>query len=401
MEVNLKKRFLTAAVILIMIAALSGCSKAGGYYSDGRNNFESGNYEKAAECYKSAIAANPNRADYYIDYGMTLIGLGKYQDALDQFDHAYMDKDMLIVKQNNKRILRGKGIAYYHMLQGEKAIEQFKLALKIDELSYLDMDILYYMADSLQTIGSYEEAIKTYTDILKIDDKNAAAYSKRACNYKNLGDYDKSLADYEKAIKLEPGNYEHYFGKYYLMAENDDDSGAAEVLSQAEKITAVTSEDKYQLAKVHFLEGNYDEALSELSAGYAGGFTEAYYYIGEIYRIQKDYEKAAYYYDIYMNNGEVGSSNVFNQMAICKIKLGDYEKALDYLEQGLTYHCAGTLQTLKKNEIIAYEYLGRYEEAKDKMAEYLISYPEDKAAKREAEFIDTRMIILADAEDTN
>lgn len=394
----MKKQILTAGVMLIMVAALSGCGKAGSYYSDGSNNFKSGNYEKAAECFQSAIAANPNRADYYIDYGMTLIAMGKYQDALDQLDRAYMDKDMMVIRQNNKRILRGRGIAYYHMLQTEKAIEQFKLALEIDELSYLDMDILYYMADSLQTIGSYEEAVKAYTDILYIDNKNAAAYGKRACSYKYLGDYDKSLADYESAIELEPKNYEHYFGKYYLMKANGDESGAASVLSQAEKITVATSEDKYQLAKVHFLQGNYDEALSELSDGYAGGFTEAYYYIGEIYRIQKDYEKAAYYYDIFIDSGEVSSSNVFNQMAICRIKLGDYEAALDYLEQGLAYNYAGTLQVLKKNEIIVYEYLGRYDEAKERMAGYLTSYPEDESAKREAEFINTRVVTSSAAE---
>ncbi len=393
----MRKQLFSIAIFLIMITILSGCSKAGNYYSDGKSNFRSGNYEMAAECFNKAIATNPNRADYYINYGLSLIKLGKYNDALHQFGLAYMNKDMLIIKQNNKRALRGEGIAYYHMLQYEQAIEQFRLALEIDELSALDMDILYYMANSLHIIGSYEEAIVAYSDIIEMDSKNASAYSKRACSYKYLGDYEKSLEDYESAISLEPKNFEHYFGEYYLRAENGDDTGAFGILAKAEAIAEVTSEDSYNVAKVHFLQGDYETALSELSEGYAGGFTEAYYYIGEIYRIQKDYEKAAYYYDIYINRGELSSSNVFNQIAICRMKLGNYEDALNYLEQGLSYNYAGTLQVLKKNEIIVYEYLGRYEEAKEKMDEYLISYPEDSDASREMQFIETRITTLVDA----
>lgn len=388
----MRKYFFSAVVISIIVMILSGCSNAGSSYSDGRNNFKNGNYEKAAECFEAAIKVNPNRADYYIDYAMTLIELGRYQDALDQFDHAYMDKDMLIVRQNNKRILRGKGIAFGHMLRYEDAVSQFKLALDNKELSYLDMDILYYMADALRTIGSYEDAIKAYSDIIDIDDRAAMAYSRRAGCYKSLGDYEKGLADYDSAIALEPKNYECYFGKYYLMVAQGNKAGAAEVLTEAEKITPATSEDNYNLAKVHFYKGNYDQALSELSAGYAGGFLEAYYYIGEIYRLQKDYEKAAYYYQCYIDNGDTISSNVFNQIAVCRMKLGDYEAALKYLEQGLAHNNAETLQILKKNEIIIYENLGRYEDAQAKLQEYLTSYPEDEAAVREAEFVRTRVM---------
>lgn len=389
----MKKSFFWAVTLFIMTTLLSGCSKAGSYYSDGRNNFVNGNFEKAAGCFEEAVKANPNCADYYIDYGMALIELGRYQDAMEQFDHAYMDKDMLIIRQNNKRILRGKGIAFYYLHQYDAAVAQFELALDNEELSYLDMDILYYMANAQQITGSYEAAIKTYSDILNIDDKNANAYSKRADCYKCIGEYDKSLADYDSAIVLEPKNYEYYFGKYYLMAENKDATGASEVMSQAGKITPVTSEDSYNLAKVHFFEGSYEQALSELSAGYAGGFLEAYYYIGEIYRLQKDYEKAAYYYKCYIDNGKLTASNVFNQIAVCEMKLGDYEEALGYLEQGLEHNYAGTLQILKKNEIVAYENLGRYEEAHAKIQEYLTSYPEDEGAVREAEFIATRVMV--------
>lgn len=392
----MEKKLLSLGMIFVMMMTLAGCGTAGNYDRDGKKSFASGEYDKAAESFAAAVKTNPNRADYYIDYGLALIALGKYEQAIEQFDLAYMDKDMLVIKENNKKALRGKGIAYYSLLQYEDAIEEFKQALKIDELSDLDMDILYYMAESLYTIGSYGKAIKAYTSVLSINNKAVIAYNKRAFCYKALGEYEKSLADYDKAISLAPKNYDLYFNKYYLLSDNQDETGALGVLQEAASIKAVTKEDEYNLAKIHYFQDNYEIALSELSVGYANGFSEASYYIGEIYRNQKDYSKAIYYYDIYIDSGMVTTPNVYNQIAYCMLKTDQYEDALQYLEQGLEYNDANTMRILTKNVIIAYEKLGRYEDAKLKIEEYLKSYPKDSQAIREAEFIDTRIVKLAD-----
>jgi tetratricopeptide (TPR) repeat protein len=393
----MKRKLLSMGIFLVLIAMLTGCSVAGNYYRDGKKSFVSGDYDNAAKNFTAAITANPNRADYYIDYGMTLISLGKYRDAITQFNLVFMDKDILVIRQNNKRILRGRGIAYYHMLMYEKAIEEFEHALEISELSSLNVDILYYMGNSLKMVGAYEKAIEAYTIILSGDKDQVDAYNERAYCYKLIGEYEKSLLDYDSAISLDSKNYDYYFGKYLLMAEQGDTAGALAVLSQAEEIVVKTPEDKYNLAKLHFYQENYELALSELSEGYAGGFTEAYYYIGETYRIGKDYAKAIYYYEVFIKDSKVTVPAVYNQLATCLIKTDDCDKALDYLEEGISLGYAGTMQILKRNEIIAYENLGMFEEAKGKLKQYLSDYPEDSQALREEEFIETRLIdVLAE-----
>ncbi|MDF2943426.1 MAG: hypothetical protein K0S01_2284 [Herbinix sp.] len=388
----MKKKLLSMGLFLIIATMLAGCSTAESYYRDGKKSFVNGDYEAAAASFVAAIGENPNRADYYINYGMTLIALNKEEEALAQFDHAYMDKDILMVKENNKRIFRGKGIAYYNMLQYDNAIKEFKKALQIGELSELDMDILYYIGNSMMNIGLYEEAIGSYTSILDIDKSNAISFSNRALCYKRIGDYDNSRKDYDMAISLQPNNYDAYFGKYYLLAENNEAANAADVLTLASEIEVKTSEDRYNQAKVHFYQENYETALSELSEGFANGFTEAYYYIGEIYRIQKDYPKAIYYYETFIKEGEILTPNVYNQIASCLIKSGDYNNAIKYLEKGIAYNHADTIQVLMKNEIIAYECMGMFDKAKEKIEEYLTRYPDDLKALREEEFIDTRLI---------
>ena len=386
------KKLLSMGICLILVIMLSGCALSGSLYQDGKKSFLDGNYEDAAADFEQAIKANPNRADYYIDYGLTLTKLGRYEEALAEFDKAYVNKDIIIANRNNKRMYRGKGITYYYMLDYIKAIEEFGNALKIRELPDLDQDILHYAGSALMIIGDYEEAVKTYTRLVDLDGKDDIAYDSRAFCYRILGEYEKSLADYDMAIKLKPNGYNHYFGKYSLLMEQGDTAVAAEVLTKASEIEIKTSEDQYNTAKLHYFQGDYETALAEFNDGFANGFQEAYYYIGEIYRIKKDYPKAIYYYETYMGAGKPATSEVYNQIGTCLIKTGQYEEALNYLEQGIAYHQAGVIQTLKRNEIIAYERLGKFDVADEKLADYISQYPKDETVIKESKFIESRLM---------
>lgn len=386
----MKKKLLLSGIICIMLCLLYGCSTAGGYYRNARKYFVSGNYEESAAYFEKAIRTNPNRADYYIGYGMALIALERYDEAIEQFDRVYMDKNILMVRENNERALRGKGIAYYNMQRYKEAVAQFDAALAIGVLSELDMDILYYKGNALMITGAYKEAGDTYTHIIENYGREAEALGKRAYSYLKTGEFDKSLADYEEAIQLDPKCYDYYFGKYDLMLERKDKAGADAVLNQAAALEAKSKEDRYNLAKIHYYQGNYEKALAELSEGFAQGFPEAHFYIGEIYAKQKDYSTAIYYYEKYIEKGDVTESAVYNQVAYCYMKQEDYGKALKYLEEGISLGDAVTMKALKKNEVIALEHLGQFDVAQEKLKKYMAAYPEDAQAIREGEFLKTR-----------
>ncbi|NLP34568.1 MAG: DUF3808 domain-containing protein [Clostridiales bacterium] len=388
----MKRTLLSIGLMVLVIFTLTACNSAGKYSKDGKKHFDNGKYEEAAESFLKAVDRNPNRTDYYIDYGMTLIALGRYDEAIVQFDQAYRDKDIKIIKQNNKKILRGKGIAYYHSKQYEKAIEQFDLALQISEWSDLNLDILYYKGNSLMATGFYDLAIAVYDEILSQDAKNVPALLERAYSYRIIGAYENALEDYDRAITLKPDNYDCYFGKYNLLLEYGMDTEAAEILAQASAIAEDGQEDLFNIAKLHYYQGSLDLALAELEESYEKGFVEAYFYIGEIYREKKDYLKAIYYYEIFLEERMLQSPSVYNQLGYCFIKLGDPSKAVTYLEKGIAMNHAGTKKALMKNEIIAYEELGEFEIASEKMQEYLMLFPDNLEAQRENSFIKTRII---------
>ena len=136
------------AAALMAVSGLSGCAlkTAGGYYKDAMKYYETKNYTEAAASFEEAIARNPERAEYYIDYGLMKIQMGDYSGALEELDKAILDKDIKMVQANNKKAYRGKGIAYFNMLEYDRALEEFEKALAIAEESELDLDILAYKA---------------------------------------------------------------------------------------------------------------------------------------------------------------------------------------------------------------------------------------------------------------
>jgi tetratricopeptide (TPR) repeat protein len=389
-----KKRLISAVFLIMAVLLLGGCGtkSAGSYHKEGLEYFANGNYEKAEASLLKAVQMNGDRADYYIDYAMSLVQLKRYEDALQNFNRAILDKDNSIVNKNNKLAYRGKGITYFKSHDYKKAIEQFDKALAVNELSNLNMDILSYKGNSQAKSGLFDEAVKTYTGLLQGNPSDAYAYYSRAYAYRMLKSYDKSLADYDKAIKLDNKNYDYYFGKYFLLVEKGDKDGADAVLKMASNIKGTNQEDNFNLAKVHYYMGNYEDAIREFSEAFKNGFTESYFFLGSIYEQKEDYDNAVYNYSMYIKEeAYIPSAAVYNQIACCLIKIKNYDEALSYIQTGLKYNDIEFDQSMKRNEIIVYENMGEFKKANTLMKAYLKAYAEDKEAKAESIFIKNRL----------
>ena len=92
--------------------------------------------------------------------------------------------------------------------------------------------------------------------------------------------------------------------------------------------------------------------------------------------------------DFYLLTEE--DASLYNQLGLCKIQMEEYEEALEAFQKGMEVDNCPCMQSLKFNEIVAYEYLGEFEKAKVLMESYLLTYPDDEEAKREQGFLKTR-----------
>lgn len=391
----MKRNYVYGLIIMVMIVILTACNgekSAKSYHRTGMKQFKEGNYKEAKENLLKAVSAKPDKAEYYIDYGFVLIKTDKLEEAQIQFDQAIINKNNKVVRENNKKAHRGKGIAYYMAGDYEKAILEFEEAFMINEKTDMNQDISYYKGFTLEKSGNYEEALAHYNTMLESMKPNAYHYGLIGRMQYNIGNYDSALESYDKAIKFDKDAYEYYIEKYAILLEKGEMDSANEVLSQAFSIKAKTKEDNYHLGKLHYLSGDYDMAEPLLKESTEKEIIDAYYYLGEIAREKEDYLSAISYYKEYLQKEkDIKIITVYNQLTLCLMKNEEYEEALGILTIGLKQKDASILKEMLYNEVVVLEELSEFEEAYEKAKEYVEFYPEDKEMIREVEFLNTRV----------
>ena len=107
---------------------------------------------------------------------------------------------------------------------------------------------------------------------------------------------------------------------------------------------------------------------------------------------QKDYKGARNAFRKALDNNAEKTGTIYNLIGNCDLKLGKAKEALNYYNLGLEQDDVSKKmkKEMKYNIIVAYEKMEDWESAEVKLEEYLDSYPNDKAAKKEAEFLETR-----------
>ena len=127
---------------------------------------------------------------------------------------------------------------------------------------------------------------------------------------------------------------------------------------------------------VEYLEdGKYDQAIEqfEQAVDKKKNVGDAYRGIGIAKWEKKDYKGARKAFKKALENDAEKTGTIYNMIGNCDLKLGKAKEALNYYNLGL-----------------AYEQMEDWESAKVKLEEYLENYPNDKSAKKEAEFLKTR-----------
>ena len=131
---------------------------------------------------------------------------------------------------------------------------------------------------------------------------------------------------------------------------------------------------------VEYLEdGKYDQAIEqfEQAVDKKKNVGDAYRGIGIAKWEKKDYKGARKAFKKALENDAEKTGTIYNMIGNCDLKLGKAKEALNYYNLGLAQEDSG-----KK--------MKNWESAKVKLEEYLENYPNDKSAKKEAEFLKTR-----------
>ena len=295
-------------------------------------------------------------------------------------------------KYNEKEVaLRDQGIAAMDEGNYEEAIKLFNEALgkSVGKVTDLELDIDYYKGAAQYVSGNFDDAVKTYTYLIKYDDKNFKPYFLRGSIYAKEGDITQAIKDYDAAVAIDKKNYLLYIEIYENLMSLGYTEQAADYLNDGLAVTDKSDESLYYRGRIYYLLGQNTDAEKLLKEAVDKNIIEAKLYLAKIYQDAGNYEQAQPLLEAYAASDEV-TSEALGTLGDIALSSGDYESALNYYEAGLKLDSIDNLPQLMKGKAAALEKLDRFSEAKDTLTQYIEKYPSDEEVEKELIFLQTR-----------
>lgn len=385
---------LVIAALVVTVFSVKNYNSGSRHDNKGMNAYESGDYDTAVNEFKEAISYDGSNADYYIHLGMAYVEQKSYDEALGYFNQA----EGCAENDDQKALLnRGRGIACLYQGDYQTAIKWFGDALNISSQSNdIRIDTLYYKAEAEQKSGDYQAAVQSYGQIIDLKD-DAGTRMLRGMAYMQLQDYASAEKDLYAAIKQSRKSYAVYRTLYSALEAQDKDDEAKQVLNDALQLSGSSGEDYYNRGMIYVDLQDYTNAADMLNKSYDKGYKAALLGLGELSYTQQDYDTALTYYGKYFDEVDISSvdaslaAKAYNQYAAVLLAKGEYEKAAQVCESGLTYNDRESDAALSFNLIVSYEHLEQWEDAYNTAKTYVSKYPEDTKGQKEYQFLESRV----------
>lgn len=385
---------LVIVALVVTVFSVKNYNSGSRHDNKGMNAYESGDYDTAVNEFKEAISYDGSNADYYIHLGMAYVEQKSYDEALGYFNQA----DGCAENDAQKALLnRGRGIACLYQGDYQTAIKWFGDALNISSQSNdIRIDTLYYKAEAEQKSGDYQAAVQSYGQIIDLKD-DAGTRMLRGMAYMQLQDYASAEKDLYAAIKQSRKSYAVYRTLYSALEAQGKDDEAKQVLNDALQLSGSSSEDYYNRGMIYVDLQDYTNAADMLNKSYDKGYKAALLGLGELSYTQQDYDTALTYYGKYFDEVDISSvdaslaAKAYNQYAAVLLAKGEYEKAAQACESGLTYNDRESDAALSFNLIVSYEHLEQWEDAYNTAKTYVSKYPEDTKGQKEYQFLESRV----------
>ena len=385
---------LVIAALVVTVFSVKNYNSGSRHDNKGMNAYESGDYDTAVNEFKEAISYDGSNADYYLQRGMAYVAQPSYDEALGYFNQA----ESCAENDDQKALLnRGRGIACLYQGDYQTAIKWFGDALNISSQSNdIRIDTLYYKAEAEQKSGDYQAAVQSYGQIIDLKD-DAGTRMLRGMAYMQLQDYASAEKDLYAAIKQSRKSYAVYRTLYSALEAQSKDDEAKQVLNDALQLSGSSGEDYYNRGMIYVDLQDYTNAADMLNKSYDKGYKAALLGLGELSYTQQDYDTALTYYGKYFDEVDISSvdaslaAKAYNQYAAVLLAKGEYEKAAQACESGLTYNDRESDAALSFNLIVSYEHLEQWEDAYNTAKTYVSKYPEDTKGQKEYQFLESRV----------
>ncbi len=188
--------------------------------------------------YSGMIEDDLDNISLYYGRGMDFMHVQDYESALKDMDRVIELNPNLLLGHFARAIIRTKQLEYDYQLSGESAFtDNRKTGITLpDNIS----GTTKLPEISIKSIH-YEEILREYEKIIKIDPTFIYAYYNRAEIFSIEKDFRAAISDYNKAIELEPQFAEAYFNRGIAKLSIGETSAGLDDLRKAGELGIVQS----------------------------------------------------------------------------------------------------------------------------------------------------------------
>ncbi len=291
----------TDAAIATLNGYLSGSSnvaEAWRFLGDAQR--DKGDYGAAITAYQKALATQNNYPEALLGLSQAYRGQKNYAEGLNRVNQA------IKFKPDYAEAYLTRGLILRQQNQDDAAFQSFADTIKYDpnnEAAYINMGDLYQLR-SKQDPGQLQEAVKAFTQAVKLNPKDSYPHYQLGLIYSGKNEPDQAITEMKQATTLRQDWPEAWFalGKFYEQKGRANE--AMDALNNALKYKASfgAAHDEaathYELGNVWQTKGSTKDAREEyktaitVAQSHKEDLPEAWYQLGSIYESSGDVAQA-------------------------------------------------------------------------------------------------------------
>jgi len=183
----------------------------------------------------------------------------------------------------------------------------------------------------------YKEALRYYTEALKIDSCYTDALNNAGIVQYENGNYSDAVLNYDAAISCDPGFWDAYLNRANAYYELNELYRALDDLEYLQKKIPDSASVYFGLGLVQAKRRDYDKAITAFDQALVldSGNAEILVNRGTVYYYQNKYEEALQNLNTAIAI-DPKEANAYNALALLKSELGSNQEAMELIEKALS-----------------------------------------------------------------
>ncbi len=186
--------------------------------------------------------------------------------------------------------------------------------------------------------GSFNEAVKKYSDAIRNNPINDNAFFGRGRAYLEIKNYDRAISDFSESIKINPNNADTYLYRAKAYEQKENILNAQADYNAAIGLSPKNAKAYAGRGGIYLQLGDHEKALSDFTQALniEQNNYEAYLGRGNTYAAMERYDRAVTDYDQAIKTSRYSPTAFLNRAAAYE-KLGDKAKAIENYTQALEF----------------------------------------------------------------